>query len=112
MNNRDLDELLRSYANKPVPTPPSNLEDAVWREIRLRRQTTPVREPLLDWLAACVWRGHSLAVSVLAAAALGAAVAGFAQNASTARPISRALNLQVFSEQPPTLRLTNPYLQP
>ena len=44
--------------------------------------------------------------------ALGAAVAGFAKNASTARPISRALNLQVFSEQPPTLRLTNPYLQP
>ena len=40
------------------------------------------------------------------------ASAGFAlfgQNASTARPISRALNLQVFSEQPPTLRLTNPY---
>ena len=111
MNNRDLDELLRSYANKPVPTPPSNLEDAVWREIRLRRETS-VREPLFDWLAAYVWRGHSAAVSVLAAVALGAGVAGFAQNASTERPISRALNLQVFSEQPPTLRLTNPYLQP
>ena len=112
MNNRDLDKLLRSYANKPVPTPPSNLEDAVWREIRLRRQTTSVREPLLDWLAACVWQGHSAAVSVLAAAALGAAVAEFSQNTSTARLISRALNLQVFSEQPPTVRLTNLYRQP
>ena len=111
MDNRDLDELLRSYADKPVPSLPGNLEDAVWREIRLRRER-PVRKPFLDWLAACVWRGSSAAVSVLAAVALGAGVAGFAQNASTARPISRALNLQVFSEQPPTLRLTNPYQQP
>ena len=60
MNNRDLDELLRSYADKPVPTLPSNLEDAVWREIRLRRET-PVHESFLDWLAACVWREHSAA---------------------------------------------------
>jgi hypothetical protein len=111
MNNRDLDELLRSYASKPVPSLPGNLENAVWREIRLRRERL-VREPLLDWLAACVWRGNSAAVSVLAAAALGAGFAGFAQNASTARPISLALNLQVFSEQPPTLRLANPYQQP
>jgi hypothetical protein len=111
MDKRDLDELLRSYADKPVPRLPGNLEDAVWREIRLRR-AKPVREPLLDWLAAFVFRGHSAAVSVLAAVALGAGVAGFAQNASMARPISRALNLQVFSEQPPTLPLTNPYQQP
>ena len=47
MNNRDLDELLRSYADKPVPTPPGNLEDAVWREIRLRRET-PVRESFVE----------------------------------------------------------------
>ena len=111
MNKRDLDELLRSYADKPVPTPPSNLEDAVWREIRLRSQTSG-RDLLLHWLAAYVWRGHSPAVSVIAAVALGAGVAGFAQSGSTARPISRALNLQVFSEQSPTLRLTNPYQQP
>ena len=111
MNNPDLDDLLRSYADKPVPRLPGNLEDAVWREIRLRRET-PVRESFVERLAACVWGGNSAAVSVLAAVALGAGFAGFAQNASTARPISRALNLQVFSEQPPTLRLTNPYQQP
>ena len=111
MNNPDLDELLRSYADKPVPTPPGNLEDAVWREIRLRRET-PVHESFVDRLAAFVWRGHSVAAFVVAAMALGAGFAWFAQNASTARPISRALNLQVFSEQPPTLRLTNPYQQP
>jgi hypothetical protein len=111
MNNPDLDDLLRGYADKLVPRPPGNLEDAVWREIRLRRET-PINESFLDWLAACVWRGHFAAAFVVAAMALGAGSAWFAQNASTARPISRALNLQVFSEQPPTLLLTNPYQQP
>ena len=111
MNNPDLDDLLRSYADKPVPRLPGNLEDAVWREIRLRRET-PIRESFVDRLAACVWRGHSMAAFVVAAMALGAGFALFGQNASTARPISRALNLQVFSEQPPTLLLTNPYQQP
>ena len=111
MNNPDLDDLLRSYADKPVPRLPGNLEDAVWREIRLRRQI-PVHESFFNWLAACVWREHSAAAFVVAAMVFGAGFAWFAQNASTARPISRALNLQVFSEQPPTLLLTNPYQQP
>ena len=111
MNNRDLDELLRSYADKPAPTLPSNLEDAVWREIRLRRET-PVQESFLDWLAACVWREHSAAAFVVAAMVFGAGFAWFAQDASMAQPISRALNLQVFSEHPPTLPLTDPYQQP
>ena len=111
MNNPDLDDLLRSYADKPVPRLPGNLEDAVWREIRLRCET-PMHESFLDWLAAYVWRGNSAAAFVVAAMVFGAGFAWFAQNASTARPISRALNLQVFSEQPPTLLLTNPYQQP
>ena len=111
MNNPDLDELLRSYADKPVPRLPGNLEDSVWREIRLRRET-PVHKSFLDRLAAYVWRGHCAAAFVVAAMLFGAGSAWFAQNASTARPISRALNLQVFSEQPPTLRLTNPYQEP
>jgi hypothetical protein len=111
MDNRDLDELLRSYADKPVPRLPRNLEDAVWREIGLRRER-PVRDSFLDWLAAYVWRGNSAVAFVITAMVFGAGFAWFAQNASTARPISRALNLQVFSEQPPTLLLTNPYQQP
>ena len=106
-----LDNLLKEYASRPIPLPPGNLEDAVWREIRLRRET-PMNESFLDWLAACVWRGHFAAAFVVAAMALGAGFAWFAQNASTARPISHALNLQVFSEQPPTLLLTKPYQQP
>ena len=56
MNNPDLDDLLRSYADKPVPRLPGNLEDAVWREIRLRRET-PTHDSFLDWLAAYVGAG-------------------------------------------------------
>jgi hypothetical protein len=82
MNNPDLDDLLRSYADKPVPRLPGNLEDAVWREIRLRRET-PMHDSFLDWLAAYVWRGNSAAAFVVAAMVFGA---GFAvrSNASTA----------------------------
>jgi anti-sigma-K factor RskA len=108
MDKRDLDELLRSYADEPLPGLPGNLEDAVWREIRLRRE----KRSSLDWLAACLWREHSAAAFVVAAMVFGAGCACLAQNASTALPISRALNLQVFSEQPPTLRLTDPHLRP
>jgi hypothetical protein len=111
MNNPNLDELLKSYAEKPLPPLPSNLEDAVWREIRLRRQM-PVPESFFDWLAAFIWREHSAAAFVVAAMVFGAGLAWFGQNVSAAQPISRALNLQVFSEQPPTLRLTTLYRQP
>ena len=111
MNKVDLDELLRSYADKPVPGLPRNLQGAVSREIRLRRET-PVRESGLDWLAACVWDKHSAAAFVVAAMIFGAGFAWFGQNATAAQPVARALNLQVFSERPPTLPLTNHYDQP
>jgi len=111
MNKRDLDELLRSYADKSVPALPSNLEDAVWRKIRLRRET-PIHESFLDWLAAFIWREHTATAFVVAAMIFGAGLARFGQNTGAAHPISRALNLQVFSEQPPTLPLTNHYRQP
>jgi hypothetical protein len=111
MKKPNVDELLKSYAEKPVPPLPSNFEDAVWREIRLRRQI-PVHESFFNWLAACVWREHSAAAFVVAAMVFGAGLAWLGQNASAAHPISRALSLQVFSEQPPTLRLTTLYRQP
>ena len=71
----ELDKLLKEYASRPNSPPPGNLEDDVWREIRLRR-STPVPESLFDWLAACVWRGHVASVSVIAAVVLGAGLAG------------------------------------
>jgi len=111
MNNVDLDELLRSYADKPAPELPSGLQAAIWREIRLRRETS-VHESFLDWLAACVWDRHFAAAFVAAAMIFGAGFAWFSQNATAAQPVSRALNLQVFSDRPPTLPLTNHYDRP
>ena len=111
MNDGNLDELLRSYAERPIPTLPGNLEDTVWREIRLRRQR-PVLESFLDWLAACIWRAHFAAPSLAAAVALGVGFAWLGQNVNAAGPISRALNLQVFAEHSPTLPLTRAYQEP
>ena len=45
----ELDKLLKEYASRPIPLPPGDLEDDVWREIRLRRNT-PVCEPFFDWI--------------------------------------------------------------
>jgi anti-sigma-K factor RskA len=103
-----LDKLLREYASQPTPPPPSNLEDGVWREIRIRRNAL-VPESLLDWLAACVWRAHVASASIVAAVALGVGMAWLDPNASAAQPVSHPLNLHVFSEHSPTLPLTNLY---
>jgi hypothetical protein len=104
----ELDKLLKQYASRPTPPPPGNLEDDVWREIRLRRNT-PVPESLFDRLAACVWRAHVAAASVIAAVVLGVGFAWLDLKANAAQPISHALNLYVFSEHSPTLRLTSLY---
>ena len=104
----ELDKLLKEYASRPTSLPPSNLEDDVWREIRLRRER-PVRDSFFDWLAACVWRAHVASASVIAAAVLGAGFAWLDLKASAVQPVFHALNLHVFSEHSPTLRLTSLY---
>ena len=104
----ELDKLLSEYASRPTPPPQGNLEDDVWREIRIRRETA-VRESFFDWLAAYVWRAHFASASVVAAIALGAGFAWFDPNASAAQPVSHELNLHVFSEHSPTLRLSSLY---
>ena len=38
----ELDKLLKEYASRPTPPPQGNLEDDVWREIRIRRETAVV----------------------------------------------------------------------
>ena len=104
----ELDKLLKEYASHPTPPPPSNLEDGVWREIRIRRNR-PVPESLSGWLAAWVWRAQVASASVIVAVVLGGGFAWLDPNASAAQPISEALNLHVFSEHSPTLRLTSLY---
>jgi hypothetical protein len=103
----ELDKLLKQYASRATPSPPHNLEDSVWREIRLRRET-PLHISLFDRLAAGLWHKHFAYASAVAAVALGGGLAWFDMNAS-AQSTSDALSLQVFSERSPTLRLTSLY---
>jgi hypothetical protein len=102
-----LDKLLKEYASRATPLPPGNLEEAVWREIRLRREAS-LNTSLFDRLAARLWHKHFACASAIAALALGAGLAWSDLNAS-AQSSSRALNLQVFSERSPTMRLTTLY---
>jgi hypothetical protein len=104
----ELDKLLKQYASRSMPSPPQNLEDVVWREIRLRRQL-PLPSSVFDRLAAFLWRKHFACASAAAALALGAGLAWLDLDVSAQS--TRALNLQVFSERPPTLRLTSLYKQ-
>jgi hypothetical protein len=104
-----LDKLLKEYASRAAPSLPSNLEDAVWREIR-RRSEKPAYGSVFDWLAAFVWRAYFAYSSAVAAIALGVCLAWFDLNTGT-RSTSHALNLQVFSERSPTLRLSSLYQQ-
>ena len=105
----ELDKLLKQYASRATPSPPRNLEDAVWREIRLRRET-PVHVSFFDRLATSLWHKHFAYASAVVAVFLGAGLAWFDPGAS-AHPASHALSLEVFSERSPTLRLTSLYPQ-
>ena len=105
----ELDKLIKNYASRATPSPPGNLEEDVWREIRLRREASS-RMSLLDRLAACLWQKHLAYASGVAAVALGVGLAWLSLDAR-AQATSDALNLQVFSERSPTLRLTSLYQQ-
>jgi hypothetical protein len=105
----ELDKLLKAYASRATPSPPRNLEERVWRDIRLRHEVAS-HISLLDRLAACLWHKHFAYTSAVAAVALGVGLAWFGLDAN-AQATSHALNLQVFSERSPTLRLTSLYQQ-
>jgi hypothetical protein len=68
-----------------------------------------VPESLFDWLAACVWRVPVTSASVIVAVVFGVGLARLDFKANTAQPIFHALNLHVFSEHSPTLRLNSLY---
>ena len=103
MKHTDLDRSLRDLAARPIPAVPGNLATSVMREIRLRREAkVPVVEKIANWL----WRGQVALASVPAAVVLGMLVA-LTLPAQEARPaVSRALYLDVFSHNSPTLPST------
>lgn len=104
-----LDDLLRRYAQAPLPPVPSNLESRVWREIRARQ--TNLAEPGVagDWLGRWLelWREPRVAFAgVIIVVAIGVGMswtAGGDAHVGTAR---QALGLGVFSAEAPSLPST------
>ena len=104
----DLDKLLQQLASRPVPPAPRNLEDAVWREVR--RRNTPLRESVLDRLASYIWQRDVAAAAISAALAFGGVYGWLsAPEASAAQSAALALNLQIFSKDAPSSRLSSLY---
>jgi hypothetical protein len=91
MNNPSLDPLLEAYSRKAFPSAPGNLEQNVWRKIRLRAQAAPnaVWQGFLDWILDRRFVGVSL---------LAAVVVGFSFNLLPVHVSARqAMGLDVFS---------------
>ena len=99
----DFDRTLTELASRPLPTAPGNLAASVLREIRLRRgESVPVVEKIANWL----WRGQVALASVPAAVVMGMLIA-LTMPVREAHPaVSRALYLNVFSQDSPTLPST------
>ena len=103
MKANELDHSLKELAARLIPPAPTNLAASVLREIRLRRDS---KVSLVETLANWLWRGHVALASVPAAVVLGMLVA-LTLPAQEARPaVSRALYLNVFSQDSPTLPST------
>ncbi|MGI9088795.1 MAG: hypothetical protein ACR2HH_13810 [Chthoniobacterales bacterium] len=103
MKPNELDPILKELAARPIPGAPGNLAASVLREVRLRRATNlPLVEMIANWL----WRGQVALASVPAAVVMGVLIA-LTLPAQEARPaVSRALYLNVFSQDSPTLPST------
>jgi len=90
MNKHSLDPLLEAYRRKELPSAPTNLEQNVWREIRLQAESAPnaVWQGFLDW----VLNRRMVTASLVTAMVIGA-VFNLQPQQVTAR---QAMGLQVF----------------
>ena len=111
--DQTLDDLLRRYAQAPVPPMPGDLEGRVWREIRRRQAVGEERSDGGEWLARWLrlWREPRVAFAgVAAAAAVGVAMSwtmgGPAVDAARADGTRQALDLGVFAAEAPALPST------
>jgi hypothetical protein len=91
MNKHSLDPLLEAYRLKALPSVPTNLEQNVWREIRLRAEVVPnaLWQGFLDWIL----DRRLVTVSLLAAMIFGFGFNLWPQQVSA----RQAMGLQVFS---------------
>src|ERR1019366_8560316 len=101
MDPHNLDELLSCYSATVVPRPPTNLNQNVWREIRLR-QSTPLSSAL-NYNDFLTWFRGSMASLVAPALAVALFMSvGLTMLNAEATPhqrVQQALSLDVFSHQ-------------
>ena len=103
MKRTDLDQRLRELAARPIPAVSGNLVASVMRDIRLRRDA---KDRLVEQIANWLWRGQVALPSVPAAVVMGMLIA-LTLSAQEAQPaVARALYLDVFSQDAPTLPST------
>jgi hypothetical protein len=101
MDHRELEELITRYRNSPVPEAPKNLQENVWREIRLRQSASPSAafdfDEFLGWFCR---RMTFLAVPALALTLLiSVSWTTLANQPASPPSVQRALGLDVFSHQ-------------
>lgn len=101
MDNHRLEELLGRYKGAVVPRPPANLNQNVWREIRLR-QSTPLSSAL-RYNEFLVWFRGSMATLVAPTLALalllGIGLTMLTSQSTSQQRVQKALGLGVFSHQ-------------
>jgi hypothetical protein len=101
MDPHNLDELLSCYRATAVPPPPTNLNQNVWREIRLQ-QGTPLSSAL-RYSEFLTWFRGSMTSLVAPALALALFMSvGLTMLNAQATPhqrVQQALGLDVFSHQ-------------
>lgn len=104
MNRNDLNEALKRLSQKQIPTPPANLAQNVWREIRTRRSLLPVREGFFEgWVNALLRPRWALSAATMA---IGISVAFSIMEGVSASNAHASLDLNVFSATAPTLPST------
>lgn len=104
MDDSKLDELLGRYRAAAVPLPPGNLNQNVWREIRLRQK--PSFSSALHFGEFLAWfRGRTtLVASALAMALLMSVSMTLLPGHLTSRQqVQQGLGLEVFSHQSSSL---------
>ena len=96
MDDRKLDELLKSYAKAPVPALPGAFPQNVLREIRLRAADAHPAESWLTELYALFFRPRLLAASFTMAVIVGLVLPVMMGPPNSATAAS-SLGLEVFS---------------
>lgn len=104
MNRNDLNEALKRLSENRIPTPPANMSQNVWREIRARRSLQPAREGFFEGCVNALLRPRwALSAATMA---VGISVAFSVLEGANAANAHTSLDLNVFSATAPTLPST------